>query len=117
MEPTRPRHVPVVGTPEDLQAGIPPLDRRPPRVEPLEFIGPSRDRREAAQIEVARNTGRQAPVPPRVAPRVAGALPALVPRRAAVAHRATALFIADIRHLVTHGWVADRVVAEHRPRL
>ena len=107
----------VVDAPEDLQPAVDPLHRRAALVQPLELLGRARDAREAPQVDLLLHAHRQAVAPLAVAARVAGAVPASMPRRAAILQRAALGFMADVRHRVPHRRFADAVVAEDRAGL
>src|SRR5262249_56661761 len=102
VNPPRPRHVPVIYTPEALHSPIPPPHRRPALVPPLELLGRSGDQREPPQVQRGLHPHHQPVALAGVAAAVAGAgpLPALVPRRAAVLQLFSVLFITHISHLV-----------------
>src|SRR5260370_1152032 len=50
VEPSRPRHVALTYSPEDLHSPVAPLYRCPPLITPLELLRAPRDGREASQV-------------------------------------------------------------------
>src|SRR5438874_2079077 len=93
VEPSRPRHVAVIRTPKDLQARVYSFHRRATAVQPLKLLGRTRDRWKPPQVQLTRYPCRQAVVPPHIALVLAGTLPPLVPRRAAILHRPAVLLV------------------------
>ena len=117
VKPPRAGDVAVVDAPEDLQPGVDPLDRRAAVVQPLELLRGPRDGREPPQVDRAVHAHRLAVGLARVAHGVVRAVPAFVPRRAAVLDRLALRLVADVGHLVPHDRLARAVVAVQRARL
>jgi hypothetical protein len=117
MEPTRPRHLAVVRTPEYLQPRVHTLHGRATFIQPLKRLRRPRNRRESPQVHFTRQPCRQAILTPRVALRLAGTDPIFVPCRAAILHRTPVLLVTHIRHAVTNGRIAHGVVAVDGSRL
>src|SRR5262249_61402197 len=88
---------------------------RPPVIEPLDLLGRAREGREPPQVQFAFDPRHQPIAPRAVAPRVAGARPPFVPRRAAIFQRPTLRFVAPIGHPVPDSRRAHFIITVDRP--
>src|ERR1700733_1427463 len=107
----------VVDPPENLEPAVDALDGSASLVEPFELLGGSGNAWESPQIDLLLDAHGQAIVAFAVAGGVARTGEALLTGGATVFQRAAVGFMADVRHRVPHGWIADLVIAEDRAGL
>src|SRR6516164_8606964 len=110
-------HPAVIDAPEDFQPTVDPFDRGASGVQAFELFGRARNAREASQVDLLLDAHGQAILSFAVASRIAGAIEAMMPSRAAILERATLRLVADVGHWMTHWRVADAILTKDRARL
>src|SRR5579885_2884655 len=110
-------HLAIVDAPEDLEPAVDALDCGAAGIEAFELFGGAWHAGKAPQVDLLFDAHGQSVVAFAVTNGIAGTIPTLMPRGAAILDGATLGFVADVRQGMPHWRSADLVIAEQRAGL